>query len=697
MQIVDLVIRIKRLLKKSPWYIFQRFLFELKIFTDRFANFRKEASFSNQKLLQIAGQKSINAIWEMHQLSIFIAEFDHNPNKEVPLDISVRERIFTRAARVMKMQIDLLGTGEIFLGEKITWNKDYKTGITWDNKYYRDISYVNFKDKSDVKIPWEISRMQWMIPVAQCYTLTGDDKYAEFAKEVIISWIDKNPFAKSVNWTCTMEVALRIIIFTYFFYTFSKSTAWEDEMFRSKFIKCLYLHAYFTVRNLEKSDVNGNHYTADAAGLIFAGLFFETYKGGTSFLETGKRILEDEILLQVFPDGVDYEASVPYHRLVGELFYYPTVYMNRKGKSFSENYMNRLGEMAVFTKFYMRFNGTVPLWGDADDARVLPLGTQHINDHLYFPSLVGLELDKVELRNSCTSSREEVAWLYGKMGIDKLEKNATRTLEYQSRHFPYGGFYIMGNDQTHIFVDCGPLGLNGRGGHGHNDILSFELMLDGQQLVTDCGSYLYTAEYLERNLFRSTYYHNTPMIDDVEVNRFISPTYLWNLFNDAIPNVKLWESTKTYDLLVGSHTGYHKLKDIVTPTRTYYFQKDQDTFLVNDEFIGHGVHKAQIPLHLASEVQIHEHGENYVILTAAGRFFTIVWQGKSWTIKVKPSRVSKSYGIVEDSQHLCWSSNDILSSPLTYFFAKGTDPVKCYRMMEENLIIMKTKTEANIK
>lgn len=320
MQIVDLVIRIKRLLKKSPWYIFQRFFFELKIFTDRFSNFRKEASFTNQKLLQIAGQKSINEIWEMHQSSIFIAEFDHNPNKEVPLDISVRERIFTRAARVMKMQIDLLGTGEIFLGEKIIWNKDYKTGVTWENKYYRDINYVNFKDKSDVKIPWEISRMQWMIPVAQCYTLTGDDKYAEFAKEVIISWIDKNPFAKSVNWTCTMEVALRIIVFTYFFYTFSKSTAWEDEMFRGKIIKCLYLHAFFTERNLEKSDVNGNHYTADAAGLVFAGLFFETYKGGASFLEIGKRILEDEIMLQVFPDGVDYEASVPYHRLVGELF-----------------------------------------------------------------------------------------------------------------------------------------------------------------------------------------------------------------------------------------------------------------------------------------------------------------------------------------------------------------------------------------
>lgn len=697
MQKMNLIIRIQRLLKKKPRYIFQRIFFELKIFIDRFSNLRKEASFTDQVLLQITSQQNINAIWEIHQASVFIADFCYNSDQVVPLDIDTKSRIFARAEKAMKKEIDLLGTGEIFLGGKIIWNRDYKTGISWKNKYYRDINYVNFNDKSDVKIPWEISRMQWMIPVAQCYTLTGDEKYAEFARETIISWIDNNPFAKSVNWTCTMEVALRIISFTYFFYTFSKSVAWKEEIFRSKFIKSLYLHAYFTERNLEKSDVNGNHYTADAAGLIFAGLFFETYKGGASFLETGKRILEEEILLQVFPDGVDYEASVPYHRLVGELFYYPAVYMTRKGKPFSNNYMNRLDKMAIFTKYYMRFNGTVPLWGDADDARVLPLGTQHVNDHLYFPTLVGLELGRFELVNSCMSSREEVAWLYGKAGLQKLERYGSAPLNYQSRDFPDGGFYIMGNNQSQIFVDCGPLGLQGRGGHGHNDVLSFELMLDGQQLVTDCGSYLYTAEYRERNLFRSTYYHNTPVIDDTEVNRFISPTYLWNLFNDAKPDVKLWNCTRDYDLLVASHTGYHKLKDIIAPVRTYYFQKNEDTFLVNDEFIGHGVHKAVIPLHLAPEVRVHEKGENHIILSASGRFFTIVWQGSLWELKIRPSRVSRSYGIVENSQHLCWSSNDVLKSPLTYFFAKGADPAKCHQMMTESLPILKAITDSNIK
>ncbi len=73
-----------------------------------------------------------------------------------------------------------------------------------------------------------------------------------------------------------MEVALRIISWTWFFHVFKKSHAWQDSFFQERFLTCLYLHADFTMRHIEYSDINGNHYTADAAGLVFAGLFFGT-------------------------------------------------------------------------------------------------------------------------------------------------------------------------------------------------------------------------------------------------------------------------------------------------------------------------------------------------------------------------------------------------------------------------------------
>ena len=70
---------------------------------------------------------------------------------------------------------------------------------------------------------------------------------------------------------------------------------------------------------------------------------------------------------------------------------------------------------------------------------------------------------------------------------------------------------------------------SGRGGHGHNDILSFELWLDGINLVTDCGAYLYTASREWRNRFRSTAFHNVVQVDDEELNRFLVPDNLWQL------------------------------------------------------------------------------------------------------------------------------------------------------------------------
>ena len=45
--------------------------------------------------------------------------------------------------------------------------------------------------------------------------------------------------------------------------------------------------------------------------------------------------------------------------------------------------------------------------------------------------------------------------------------------------------------------------MRGRGGHGHNDILSFELFLNGFNVVTDCGAYLYTASREWRNRFEA--------------------------------------------------------------------------------------------------------------------------------------------------------------------------------------------------
>ena len=70
----------------------------------------------------------------------------------------------------------------------------------------------------------------------------------------------------------------------------------------------------------------------------------------------------------------------------------------------------------------------------------------------------------------------------------------------------------------YAIVHCGDTGRHGCGGHGHNDQLSFELVANGDMLVVDPGTYLYTADPAERNRFRSTAFHSTLRVGGAEQN-----------------------------------------------------------------------------------------------------------------------------------------------------------------------------------
>src|SRR5690606_33783364 len=129
--------------------------------------------------------------------------------------------------------------------------------------------------------------------------------------------------------------------------------------------------------------------------------------------------------------------------------------------------------------------------GDADDARALPLGVQPINDHRYLVGLIGEVFADDELRARASGPMGEVRWLLGPQAVERLE--ACPAPQRSSEAFPDGGIYIMANARDHVFVDCGPVGLAGRGGPGHNDCLSFDAKLDGVQLDSDAGAFSYTA------------------------------------------------------------------------------------------------------------------------------------------------------------------------------------------------------------
>lgn len=647
--------KVRRAWRKPPSVIAERILQELCAEAERFISPLRAKRVSGSRLLMEMGFLDMADCWQALAAKPFASSLACDPEQYATVCPADRARILQAADLALAHKVDLLGSGLVSLGQTIDWHKDYKSGFDWQPTYFRSIEYSNLERPSDVKFPWEVSRMQWLMPAGQAYLLTRDERYAVGVREVLEQWMAVNPYAHSVNWTCTMEVALRILAWTWFFHIFCGSQAWSDDAFRARFLRMLYLHGDFTARHLEKSDVNGNHYTADAAGLVFAGLFFQERGRAAHWHELGWKILNDEVPKQVCVDGVDYEASIPYHRLVLELCLFPALYRMKLGFDLPAAYRERLLAMARFTAAYSRTDGSVPLWGDADDARALPFGGQPINDHRYLLGLVGCIFDDAELRGFFSGDVTEIYWWLGEEPAEQLVRARKQTSRPISQGFAEGGFYIMRNGIDHVFIDCGPLGLAGRGGHGHSDALSFEAVLCGVQLVTDCGAYLYTGDYQARNRFRSTASHNTPMVDGEEINRFIRPDYLWNLHDDAKPELLDWQTGNDCDRFRGRHFGYGRLNFPVVPIRTIELHHSVHRLVVQDEFAGDGEHEFEVPLHFSADVRIEKAGAKRFFLLKVGKSFTLSWEGYGeWQASVEASEVSPSYGRIVDSRKIVW-------------------------------------------
>lgn len=573
--------RVARVLRKPPSYVARRALDEALTELERLRAPARGARFDDSALLRATRAGSLDALWAR--------SVERAPRFAIPPPPNVVEAAEAAVAR----RIDLLGSGPIELGTPIDWLSDPTTGVRWPTGYAPRLEYVR-AGIADVKLPWEISRVQWLLPAGQAYALGGDERYAAAVRDVLDEWIEANPYAMTVNWSVTMEPALRILTWSWLLGALGRSEAWSDERFAGRFLRALWLHGDYTSRHLERSDVNGNHFTSNAAGLVFAGLLFDH----APWADGGWQLLLEELPRQVHPDGVDFEASSAYHRLVGELFTLPALYRAQLGLEVPHGYRRQLEAMARVTLALTGPDGLGPTWGDSDDARALPLDGRAARDHSGFPELLAV-----------TGPRAA------------------------SASFPHGGLYVLAQGSDHVAIDGGPVGLAGRGGHGHNDCLSFEASLEGVRVIVDSGTFVYTRDPAARNAFRSTRAHNTPAVDGEEQNRI--PESLWLLADDAKPTALINEPFR----FRGTHSGYQRLPNPVRPVRTIALDPDLHALAVADELEGTGSHRVEIPFHLAPGVEPDEPA------AAEVRFGSLVlrWRG-AWACDVEDTWFSPSYG-----------------------------------------------------
>lgn len=608
------------------------------------------------------GKSSLTAALDQENFDVLV-ETMHNanpfPGLSAPRTIKstikpeCKAEIFVRAEKAMRLEVDLLGSGPVNLGERIDWALDFKSGTRWAMNASLGLPINDLENPSDIKVPWELSRLQWLLPVGQAYVLEGDERYATFARAIVEDWIVANPICRGPNWVCAMDVALRGISIVWLFHACKKSASWRDEEFIERLIKALLLHGRFIDLNLEYADVNGNHLTSDLAGLTVLGISLGGQGIAGDWVSNSWKILSEELSKQVHSDGVCHEASLPYHRLVAELFLLPMLARQNVGLPIDRAYRTHVKKMADITHAATRPDGGIPIWGDADDGRALPLGTQSLNDHRYLVETL-MTMDKP----STTPTWDETLWWIGAGSAKPAKLPKPETSSYKD-----SGVYIMRSKDSVVFVDAGPVGMAGRGGHGHNDCLSVDVTLAGAHLIVDPGAYVYTSDWQARNAFRATAAHNTPQIDAEEINRFVNPKYLWLLSNDAIPNIHQWKSSTISDRLIASHSGYQRLTSPVTPKRTITFDKTENRLAIIDQLEGDGTHDVQTRFTLAPDVIVEDVATGtWRLKSNSKNFLLMTIKNSGWEMHIEDADVSPSYGIKQPTRAIVFTSSGALKT-----------------------------------
>ncbi|HZB43899.1 MAG TPA: heparinase II/III-family protein, partial [Pyrinomonadaceae bacterium] len=260
---------------------------------------------------------------------------------------------------------------------------------------------------------------------------------------------------------------------------------------------------------------------------------------------------------------------------------------------------------------------------------------------------------------------EEVLWLLGEGGARAYAAMPVAAAEAnESRAFKDAGTYVMRAGDAYLLFNASGAGLKGRGSHGHNDALSFEVAACGAVFVRDPGTYVYTRDFAERHLFRSTAYHSTVEVDGAEQNT-TDPRAPFRICDEARPRVLKWESDEARDFVVAEHGGYARASlrraGGVTHRRSVLFDKREGVWLVEDELAGEGEHTFRFVFHLAPGTDARVRSETGVEvcdrITGARLFIEshIESDGARARPTLEPRWSSREYGEKTRSQAACWT------------------------------------------
>jgi hypothetical protein len=564
------------------------------------------------------------------------------------------EGIVRAAGKALEGRFNLLGFPELHFGRPVDWHAEPTSDKRSPLVHWKRLDSLSNSITGDKKVVWELNRHQHLLIFGRAFLQTGDERYAQALVDDIVTWIHDNPPGIGINWVSSLEVAFRCMNWLRSIAMIRQWSKWpslpllgiEQSLYaQGRHIEC-YLSTYFSPNT---------HLTGEALGLYYLGTCLPELKCAERWRNLGRSILLRQLEVQVRPDGVYFEQSSWYQRYTADFYMHFVALAERAGDSIPRQVHERLIALLDLLMWITKPDGTSPYLGDDDGGALVRLDACASNDWRPCLSNGAVLFRRGDYKHVAGKCAEETVWLFGSDAREIFEDVATAAPEVTSRAFVDGGIYVMRSgwesDSNYLLVDCGPHGAMNFG-HAHADALSIEVAARGASILTDPGTFTYTASAEMRDLFRSTAMHNTLTIDGVPSSVPSGP-FKWK--HVAKSTLRCWHDHPSFSFFHGSHDGYRRLPDPAVHSREVFFVNREYWFML-DRVEARGGHECTAHFHLTAGADATFHHETGRLeALAASTTLEVIYPEMMGAWSVTDGLVSPCYGAKEEAQHATYS------------------------------------------
>jgi hypothetical protein len=358
------------------------------------------------------------------------------------------------------------------------------------------------KAVGDIKLIWELSRMDWVLVFAQ-RAKQGDLVALDRLNAWMGDWCQHNPPYKGPNWKCGQEASIRVMHLAMAALILGQVRAASTGL--CDLVRLHLKRIAPTVQYAMAQD--NNHGTSEAAALFMGGSWLMALglPEGENWARLGRRWLEDRAARLIGPQGSFSQYSINYHRVLLDTLCMAEVWRRHLDlPAFSGCWQSRALAATQWLRHMVNpVNGDGPNVGANDGARLLQLTDTPYRD--YRPS-VALAMALFAGQRAYTQSgpwENTLQWL----GVDVQLGVAPLPQNYVADD---GGFAIL---------RCGHAMAMLRYPRFHfrpsqADALHLDLWLGPDNLLRDAGTYSYNTDPKWINYFGGTASHNTVQFDD---------------------------------------------------------------------------------------------------------------------------------------------------------------------------------------